>query len=94
MCFFETRGCSWFDTHLKTRNRLNSQTTTCDGGRGKKMGQGVMLGAFLHAEQKLHADSDTGVPAQRDDTDVTCHNRRTQEVLDRRGAIRITVKHL
>lgn len=60
----------------------------------KQMGQCVTLGAFLHAEQKLHSDSDTCVPAQRDDSDVACHNGRTQQVLDRGGAIRITVKHL
>lgn len=39
--------------------------------------------AFLHAGQQLQAQSDAGMPAQREDTDVTSHDGRPKKVLDR-----------
>ena len=51
-------------------------------------------GTLAHAEQQLHADGDTCVPAQREQTDVASYHGRTQEVLNRGGAVRVPVEHL
>lgn len=50
--------------------------------------------AFVHAEQQLQAQSDACVPTEGKDTDVTRHDGWPQEVLHRRGAVRVPVKHL
>lgn len=50
--------------------------------------------AFVHAEQQLQAQGDACVPAQGQDTDETGHNGGSQQVLDRRGAVRVPIKHL
>lgn len=52
------------------------------------------LGAFVHAEQQLQAQGDACVPPQGKDTDVAGDNGRPQEVLNRRGAVRVSIKHL
>lgn len=52
------------------------------------------LGAFVHAEQQLQAQGDACVPAQGKDADVAGYDRRSQEVLHRRGAVGVSIKHL
>lgn len=51
-------------------------------------------GAFIHAKQQLHADGDTSVPAKREDTDVTCYDRWTQQVLDCGRTVRVSIEDL
>lgn len=63
---------------------------------GKGFGDSRRRGshAFVHAEQQLQAHSDACVPSEGKDADVTRHDRRPQEVLHRRGAVRVSIKHL
>lgn len=63
---------------------------------GQGLGDGRRRGsdAFVHAEQQLHAQSDACVPSEGEDADVTRHDGRPQEVLHRRGAVRVSIKHL
>ena len=63
-------------------------------GEGLGDGERKGSGAFVHAEQQLQAQSDACVPSQRKDADVACHDGRPQEVLHRRGAVRVSIKHL
>lgn len=51
-------------------------------------------GAFICAQQQLHADGDASVPAKRDDTDVACYDRWTQQVLDCGRTVRVSIEHL
>lgn len=60
------------------------------GGAEKRRG----LAAFIHAEQQLQAQSNPRVPPEGKDADVARHNWRPQEVLHRRRAVRVPVKHL
>lgn len=52
------------------------------------------LVAFVHAEQQLQAQGDACVPPQGKDADVAGDNRRPQQVLHRRGAVRVSIEHL
>lgn len=49
-------------------------------------------GAFAHAEEQLEAQGDASVPAQGQDADVPGHDGWAQEVLDRRGAVRVPIE--
>lgn len=51
-------------------------------------------GALAHAHQQLHPHGDAGVPAQRQQPDVTGHNRGAQQVLHRGRAIRVPIEDL
>ena len=55
---------------------------------------GEVSDAFAHAEQQLQTQSDACVPSEREDADVTRHDGRPQEVLHRRGAVRVPIEHL
>lgn len=55
---------------------------------------GELSAASVHAEQELQTQGNACVPSQREDTDVARNYRWTQKVLDRRGAVRVPVKHL
>ena len=63
---------------------------------GEGLGDGGRRGlfAFVHAKQQLQAQSDACVPPEGDDADEARYDGRPQEVLHRRGAVRISVKHL
>lgn len=62
----------------------------------KALGDGGRRGshAFVHAEQQLQAQSDARVPSEGEDANVARHDGRPQQVLHRRGAVRVSVKHL
>ena len=51
-------------------------------------------GALVHAHQQLHPHGDAGVPAQRQQADVTSYNGRAQQVLYRGGAVRVPIEDL
>lgn len=65
-------------------------------GWGQGLGDSGRTGsdAFVHAEQELQAQSNACVPSEGDDADVARHDGRPQKVLHRRGAVRVSVKHL
>lgn len=50
--------------------------------------------ALVHAHQQLHPHGDAGVPAQRQQADITGHDRWTQQVLHCGGAVGVPVKDL
>lgn len=64
------------------------------------MGQGLedsgrrRSGAFVDAEQQLQAQSNACMPSQGEDANVARHDWWPQEVLHRRGAVRVSKKHL
>lgn len=70
--------------------------TGMDGCFGQGLWDGRRKGsdAFVHAEQQLQAQSNACVPSEGEDADVTCHDGWPQEVLHRRGAVRVSIKHL
>lgn len=63
------------------------------GRWGKKQVENA-LGALVHAHQQLHPHGDASVPAQRQQADVAGHDRRTQQVLHRGGAVGVPVENL
>lgn len=69
-------------------------------GKDEALGQGLKEGrsrnshAFVHAEQQLQTQGDACVPSEWEDADEACYNGRSQEVLYRRGAVRVSIKHL
>lgn len=50
--------------------------------------------ALVHAHEQLNPHGDAGVPAQRQEADVTSYNRWAQQVLHSGGAVRVPVEHL
>lgn len=69
-------------------------------GKDEVLGQGLGDGesrksnAFVHAKQQLHTQSNACVPPKGEDADEARHNGWPQEVLHRRGAVRVSIKHL
>lgn len=77
---------SWICEYVITHHMLLGQGHGDDRRRGSH--------TSVHANQQLHAQSDACVPSQREDAHVTCHNGWPQEVLHRRGAVRVSIKDL
>lgn len=50
--------------------------------------------ALAHTHQQLHPDGDAGVPAQRQQADVTRYDGGPQQVLHGGGAVRVPVEDL
>lgn len=87
----------------KSADKIKRTTHSDDGGDlgvdeflGQGLGDGGRRGShtFVHAEQQLHAHGDACVPSEWEDADVTRHNGRSQQVLHRRGAVSVSIKHL
>ena len=51
-------------------------------------------GTLVHAHQQLHPRGDAGVPAQRQQANVTGHDGRAQQVLYCGGAVRVPIEDL
>ena len=49
---------------------------------------------LVHAHQQLHPQGDAGVPAQRQQADVSGHDGGPQQVLHRGGSVRVPVEDL
>lgn len=63
-------------------------------GEARKKLAELTSATFIHAHQQLHPHGDAGVPAQRQQADVTGHDGWAQQVLYRGGAVRVPVKDL
>lgn len=62
------------------------------GWQGKGKQAECTSRTLVHAHQQLHPHGDAGVPAQRQQADVTGHNRWAQQVLHRGGAVRVPIE--
>lgn len=64
------------------------------GWQGKEKQTECTSRTLVHAHQQLHPHGNAGVPAQRQQADVTGHNRWAQQVLHRGRAVRVPIEDL